>query len=53
MKKLKQIAEGEYFLENTPVNPTLDYGPIMYTYNFTDNVHSRGISVQEQNGKKT
>lgn len=39
MKKLRQLSEGEYFLENQPVIPKLVYGPIMYSYNYTDKNH--------------
>lgn len=80
MQKLSQLTEGEYFLGKMPVKPELVYGPIMYTYNFTNDpseipidslvqkvraetgvdlekvansYHSGGISVAEQNGKKT
>ncbi len=39
MQKLKQIAEGEYFLGNQPVTPILVYGPVMYTYDYIDKEH--------------
>jgi len=80
MEKLKQIAEGEYFLGNQPVTPHLVYGPVMYTSpvvvegldlpidslvqriksetgvaleKIANSYHSGGISITEQDGKKT
>ncbi len=80
MQKLKQLAEGEYFLENHPVTPILVYGPVMHTYpvvvenldfpidslvhqiraetgveldKIANSYHSGGISVTEQNNRKT
>lgn len=35
MQKLTQLVEGEYFLGNQPVIPELVYGPIMYTYDYS------------------
>jgi hypothetical protein len=39
MKKLTQLSEGKYYIDNQRVIPILVYGPIMYTYNYTDTEH--------------
>jgi len=39
MKKLTQPSEGKYYIDNQRVFPILVYGPIMYTYDYTDSKH--------------